>query len=306
MHLLLFGLSILIVGCVSSCASAQDDDSSLKTGFIDVGETRLYYEEMGEGRPVVMVHAALLDRRMWDDQFELYGEDYRVIRYDARGHGLSDSATDPFSHHQDLALLMDGLNIERATIMGMSMGGYIAVDFALEYPERATALVLVAPGLTGFTFTSEEDTEFRKNISKAAQEGDFDRVVEYFQRAWTDGPRRSPDQVDPTVRERVESMASAAIRKRNPKRVLVRLDPPAIGRLHEIRVPVLAIVGDLDMPGIMEIVDLIERDVEGAQKVVITDVAHMVNMEKPQEFNRAVLDFLATVKDEIDPPEGGI
>lgn len=264
-----------------------------RTGFIDVGTTQLYYEEMGTGKPLVMIHGGLLDRRMWDGQFAFFAKSFRVIRYDARGHGLSKAPAGTYSHHEDLKRLLDGLEVEKAAIMGLSLGGYIAIDFALACPDRVGALVLAAPGLTGYKFESEPLKKNNELFNKAARENDLKMIVEYFQRSWTDGPSRTPDQVDPVVREKVRQMSMATLESWNDESRETRLEPPAIDRLPEIRVPTLAVVGDLDMPDILEIVGLIEKNIKGARKEVIHGVAHMVNMERPADFNRIVLDFLS-------------
>ena len=293
-RIFLFVFSLLVLGCVQKPEETKVSGMvSQKTGYVDIGKTSLYYEEMGQGKPLIMLHGGLLDRRMWDDQFDAFAEQYRVIRYDARGHGNSESVADTFAHHEDLRLLMEGLNVEKAVLMGLSMGGYIAIDFALAYPEKVTALVLAAPGLTGYVFDSDVLKKNNEQLRQAAMDEDLDMVVEYFQRSWTDGPTRSPDEVDPAVREKVRSMSIANVKKWNPRSVERRLDPPAIGRLSEIRIPVLIILGDLDMPDITDIVDIIEKDIKGAHKVVLKDVAHMIDMEKPGEYNRVVLDFLS-------------
>ncbi len=239
-----------------------------------------------------MIHGGLLDRRMWDDQFAVFAEELRVIRYDARGHGLSKAPGGTFSHHEDLRRLLDALRIDKAAILGLSMGGYIAIDFALAYPDRVSALILAAPGLTGYKFDSEILKKNNEALNRAARDNDLKMLVEYFQRSWTDGPARTPDQVDPAVREKVRQMSSGTLQNWNKESRETRLEPAAIGRLAEIRAPTLAVVGDLDMPDILEIVNLIEKNVKGARKVIIKGVAHMVNMERPAEFNRAVLDFL--------------
>lgn len=286
-------LTLVISLAVSMAGiSMADQELQPKTGTIDVENAQIYYEEMGAGKPLVMIHGGLLDRRMWDDQFAVFAKSQRVIRYDARGHGLSKAPSGTYSHHEDLKKLFDGLKIERAVIMGLSMGGYIAIDFALAYPDRVSGLVLAAPGLTGYKFESESLKKNNELFNKAAQENDLKMLVEYFQRSWTDGPFRTPDQVDPAVREKVRQMSMATLKNWNDESREIRLEPPAIGRLAEIRVPTLAIVGDLDMPDILEIVGLVEKNVRGTQKEVIKGVAHMVNMERPQEFNRIVLDFL--------------
>jgi 3-oxoadipate enol-lactonase len=285
------GIVTILAAALSGCLPAAAGQKP-KTGFIDVGNAQIYYEERGAGDPVVMIHGGLLDRRMWDGQFAVFAEKHRVIRYDARGHGLSKAGDGTFSHHEDLKRLLDALKIEKAAIMGLSMGGYIAIDFALAYPDRVAALILAAPGMTGYKFDSEVLKKNNEALNKAARDNDLKMLVEYFQRSWTDGPARTPDQVHPDVREKVRQMSMETLRGRNRESREIRLEPAAIGRLAEIHAPTLAVVGDLDMPDILEIVGLIEKNVKGARKVVIEGVAHMVNMERPAEFNRAVLDFL--------------
>jgi len=264
-----------------------------KSGYINVGEAKIYYEEMGNGSPLVMVHGGLLDHSMWDGQFSAFASSHRVVRYDARGHGLSKAPSGTFSHHEDLKELLDKIKVGKTAVMGLSLGGYIAVDFALAYPERVSALILVAPGLTGYELTSEPVKQHTELMNKAFMDKDLKMAVEYFQRAWTDGPARSPEKVNPDVREKLRQMAVGSIQSINLDSREIRLQPPAINRLAEIQVPTLAVVGDLDMPDILEIVGLIEKNIPGAQKVVIKGVAHMVNMEKPEEFNRIVRDFLS-------------
>ncbi|UCD24904.1 MAG: alpha/beta hydrolase, partial [Gemmatimonadota bacterium] len=118
-------------------------------------------------------------------------------------------------------------------------------------------------------------------------------VNEVFARAWCDGPHRRPEDVDPLVREKVLEMLAGSELRWRYSGLAQTLTPPAVGRLAEIDVTTLAVVGDIDMPDILEIVDLIVAQVPGARRVVIPDVAHMVNMEKPQEFNTHLTEFLA-------------
>jgi 3-oxoadipate enol-lactonase len=230
---------------------------------------------------------------MWDEQFVEFSKQYRVIRYDARGHGDSETVSDTFSHHEDLKHLMEALNIKKAILMGLSMGGYISIDFALSCPEKVKALILVSPGLTGYKFKSKALEENNKQLIKAIQAGNPDNIVEYFQRSWTDGPYRRPDQVDSTVRERVRIMTIETVQKYNFQNLEKRLEPPAMNRLSEIKIPTLTITGKLDMPDIGEIAGMIGRDIVGAKKIEIESGAHMINMEKPKEFNEIVLEFLS-------------
>jgi pimeloyl-ACP methyl ester carboxylesterase len=187
---------------------------------------------------------------------------------------------------------MDKLGIKKAVIMGLSLGGYVAIDFALKYPERVSALVLAAPGLTGYEFKSKAFSKYLEQYRKAAGEKNKEAMAEAFLAGWTDGPYRKPSQVDPIIRKKIKNMILGTFANTSPRGRQIRLEPAAINRLSELHVPTLAIVGTLDMPGIIEIVNLIEKNVSGAKKVLIKDVAHMLNMEKPAEYNRIVLDFL--------------
>jgi pimeloyl-ACP methyl ester carboxylesterase len=288
---------------LSSAKSPASDQARVKSGYIQSGTARLYYEERGRGVALIMIHGGGLDRRNWDDQFNVLAERYQVIRYDARNHGLSQGEPETFSHHEDLYRLMNSLGIPEAVIIGLSMGGYIAIDFALAHPEKVMALIPVSPGLTGYEFKDRQVIENNKRISEAK---DLDEAVEYIMRSWTAGPYRSPEQIDPGVRNRAREMYTATYQNWRRGNREERLKPEAIGRLAEIRVPTLVVVGDLDMPGILEIASLIEKNVASAKKSVIRGAAHLVNMEKPKEFNQVVLDFLSDISPYPARPETSI
>ena len=279
--------ALLIGGCSRQVAT--------QTGFVQVNGARLHYEEAGQGTPVVMIHGGFLDARMWDPQFEVVARRYRAIRYDVRAHGQSATDSVEFADHEDLLALLDSLGIESAVVVGLSMGGQIATDFALTHPERVTALVLVSPGLSGFQPDNDELTAFRRELEAAFESGDFARVTEVFARTWCDGPRRQPQDVDPAVRTRVLEMLGGSEQRWQYWNLQRGIDPPAVDRLEEIRAPTLAVEGSLDMTVIHEIVDRIVARVPGARKVVIPGAAHMLNMEKPEQFNETLLAFLQDV-----------
>ena len=289
---------VFIEGCAPAPQTEPESEEQpaapvIKSGFVEVGDTQqLYYEEMGEGHPLVMLHGGFLDGRMWDPQFEVFAEHYRVVRYDARNTGRSRGVAGTYSHYQDLAKLLEKLEIEKPALMGLSLGGRTILDFVIAYPDRASAIVLVSPGAGGYRFTSAALEKNSKAEFQAFQEGDLPKAIEYFQRSWTDGPSRTPSEVDPAVREKVRMMALGTAENWNLECISRDLEPHAIGRLAEIVAPTLAVVGELDMPGILEIADAVGENVEGAEVVVIPGVAHMVNMEKPAEFNQIVLEFL--------------
>jgi 3-oxoadipate enol-lactonase len=292
--LLMVVVMLAAAGCAGPAPELTEEPpvEKVETGYAEFGHSRIYYEIKGTGEPLVLIHGGLLDCRMWDDQFEVLAERYRVIRYDASGHGRSATPPDAYHDHEDLDALMAALSIDRAVIMGLSFGGRVAIDYALEHPDRVVAVVAAGPGLGGFRFDSEEVLEGRQELIEAWGRGEWDRVVELFQRSWTDGPYRSPEEVDPAVREKVRVMTRTGIENAAEGRTM---DPPAIDRLDELRMPTLVVVGELDMPDIHEIAELLVAANPNAEKTVIEGVAHMVNMEKPEEFNRVVLEYLEGV-----------
>jgi 3-oxoadipate enol-lactonase len=256
------------------------------TGFFN----GLYYEIAGEGHPLVLIHGGLVNSGLWDDQFEVFAGQYRTLRYDVRGFGKSKSPTSYYSNHGDLRDLLDFLGIERAYVLGLSMGGGIAIDFTLAYPNHVAALLPIAAGLGGYRATSNR--ALRDEMEAAYESGDKERAVELSLQVWTDGPYRTPDQVDPIVRERIRAMTLHTFDLPDYEQWLQRLEPPASDRLAEIHVPTLFVVGDQDVEDILKIGDLIIANVRGAQRAVIPNTAHHLNMEQPAEFNRVVLEFL--------------
>lgn len=272
---------------------SRADLQQLKTGFVKVSDAELYYEELGEGDPVVLIHGGALDCRMWDDQFRAFARHHRVIRYDVRGAGKTKSPPHAYSDHGDLYALLKHLGIRKTAVIGLSLGGRIAIDFTLQHPEMVTALVPVAPGLSGYEFKGEDLQEDMAGLAEAYQREDYDQVVEFFQRSWTDGPHRTPSQVDPNIREKIRAMAIKGVPGWAIQQHAMPMQPPAIGRLDQIKVPTLAIVGKLDMSDIHAIVDLLVKEIPGARKTVVPDAAHVINMEQPVEFNRIVLEFLS-------------
>ncbi|MDQ5851087.1 MAG: alpha/beta hydrolase [Chloroflexota bacterium] len=209
-----------------------------EAGFADVNGARLYYEVAGEGHPLVLLHGGLVDRRMWDGQFGVFAEGFRVIRYDARGYGNSETGIGTYSNHEDLHGLLRFLDIPEAYLLGLSGGGLLAIDFTLAYPEMVDALIPVAPGLSGYTW-SDAMQQYGSEMGSAFERGDLSHALELWLRTWTDGPTRTPDEVDPAVRERVREMTAHAFGRFSEQATLEPLEPPAISRLAEIHVPTL-------------------------------------------------------------------
>lgn len=264
-----------------------------RSGFVPVEGARLWYEEVGAGPPLVLLHAGLGDSRMWDPQVAAFAPAHRVIRYDARGFGRSDPARGAYSAPADLVGLLDGLELGRAHLLGLSMGGAVALDAALAFPERVASLVLASARPSGLA-PSAVLRDGWDAVDEAVEAGDLAGANELELRMWVDGPRRQPGAVDPAVRALVGEMNASLLA--GPDEGEPRpLDPPAVGRLAEIAAPTLVIVGDLDQPDVVAAGNLLAAGIPGARLRVVAGTAHLPNLERPDEFNRLIAGLLGEV-----------
>jgi pimeloyl-ACP methyl ester carboxylesterase len=267
-----------------------------QTGFLDGQGAPLYYEVAGTGQPLLLIHAGVADSRMWDDQFQTFAQQYRVVRYDLRGFGKSTVPSGKFANHEDVTALFEYLGIKQAHLIGISFGGLIALDFTLAHPEKVTSLVLGAPDVSGRESSSADVSRFAVEEEALLERGDLAGATELNLRMWLDVPRRTLDQVDHIVRQRIYDMQYHAFTVPIPdESEELSLEPPAITRLAEIHVPTLLIVGEYDIPDKIELVGQLAEEIALARQIVIPNAAHIVNMEQPAEFNRVVLDFLAHI-----------
>src|SRR5215210_7981057 len=263
-----------------------------ETGTAEVNGAEFYFEVVGEGEPLVLVHAGIADSRMWEGQITAFADRYRVIRYDMLGFGRTQIVEGPFSHHEDLRGLLDFLDIDRAHLVGCSMGGGAVLDFALEYPDRIGNLVLVGSAVGGFRPEIDPPKQWDELVA-ADEAGDLERISELEVQIWVDGPGRSPDFVDASVRDLVREMNLIALR--NEALELGEEwepDPAAADRLPDVQATTLLIVGDEDQPRVLAAADLLEKELPNVRKVVMHGTAHVPNMERPEEFDRIVLEFL--------------
>ncbi len=271
----------------------------MTSGTVEINGEKLYYEIGGEGETLVLCHAGFVDSGMWDNQWSVLTQQYRVIRFDARGYGKSAKATGPVCRRDDAYQLLKQLGVERAILIGCSMGGEMVIDMTLEHPELVSALLAISATPSGFQMQGEPPPYMMEMVD-AVQKGDLQRASELQIRIWVDGPFREPDQVNPLVRQRAaamnrimlknETFAIADLQPLNP------LNPPAVGRLGEITVPTLIIAGELDAPEIVRAADVLQAGIPGAKKVILSNAAHVPSMEQPEVFNQTILNFLATVQ----------
>jgi pimeloyl-ACP methyl ester carboxylesterase len=267
-----------------------------QSGFVNIDKAKLYYEVAGMGTPLVMVHAGVADSRQWDNEFAYFSHRNQVIRYDMRGYGKSEPVDGEFNHMSDLVSLLDALGVHGPIIiMGCSMGGGLAMDFALTYPARVKALIMVDSGPSGLELDVPTPSKFA-DADKAYESGDLDLLAEIETQIWFDGMGRTPEQVNLTMRNLLYEMNRLALShevKGLGKR-LPNTETPAFDRLESLNIPVLIIVGSHDTPYILAAADYIKEKVKLANKIIIEDAAHLPNMDQPQEFQRAIEKFLSS------------
>jgi pimeloyl-ACP methyl ester carboxylesterase len=264
---------------------------AVETGFAEINDARIYYEVAGRDAPLVFVHGYALDCRMWDDQFDDFADRYRVVRYDIRGFGRSDPPTAaPYSNHDDLRRLLDLLGIDRAHVCGLSMGGGIAIDFALEHPERVGSLVLISSALGGSTRGLGSMTDTVMAMIAAGNAGDLPEA----KRLWLESPLFAPANRDAGVAARLRHMVGnwSGWQLTNEANH-VDPDPLPALRLADLVCPTLVTVGELDSEVVHAVAVDIEKGAPNASRVVVPDAGHMANMEAPAAVNAHIADFLA-------------
>lgn len=249
--------------------------------------TRLHYELRGSGPAVVLVHGGLVDSRQWDDQMTPLSRRFRVVRYDLRGYGRSDAPAGTFSHIEDLRGLLDVLGVPRATVVGLSLGGIVAADFALEYPQRVERLVLVGAGLRGDTQPVDA-----KSLT-AYQVGARDGAEPYFD-AFLQADLLAGVRDRPVARERMHRMMVDNFKALEylASGVITYPATPTIERLGEIRSPTVVMIGSLDGEALRNIATTLTSKIPGARKIVIAGASHHPPVETPGDFNRLLLDVL--------------
>ena len=266
---------IVVIACTALAATQPRKAGLAKNGIA--------YEVAGNGPVVVLITGSNLDRRMWAREAGWLASDHTVVRYDLRAHGASDTATRPFRHVDDLFALLDELQIQKATLIGLSAGSTIALDAALAEPSRVERLILAGPAVSGFR--SGVQLPFTGALVAALQARDYARAGEVLLGSTVfAAPRESQTLVRQMVMEN-ERMWSI------PREMLLPVERPAIDRLNELNVPTLVMLGELDafQRGDAE---LLARRVAGAHLVVVPGGGHLLNLTSPDEFRTEVSRFL--------------
>jgi pimeloyl-ACP methyl ester carboxylesterase len=278
----------------------------METAFVEVDGGRLYVELEGDGHPLVLVHGGLGSLRMWDDQAPILAEHFRVLRYDTRGFGRTETEEVEYSETDDLAAVLDLAGADTAYVIGQSRGGTIALDFALARPDRVDALASVAGGISGRKREEPEGTVPPPwdEMDRLWQAKDYEGLADLEVEVWVDGWGEPRTRIDPAVRRRVRDAILEGLRAEHPEPTARPLEPPAVERLGDLRMPLLVVVGTADERGSVLSAWHLSSAVEHARLVELPDVAHMVQLEQPGRFNQLLLEFLFEVEGRGTVPAG--
>jgi 3-oxoadipate enol-lactonase len=253
---------------------------------VGVNGARLWYDETGSGDAVLLLHGGLGDSRLWEPVVPVLAERFRTIRTDLRFYGRSTGPAVPWSWQDDVIGLLDDLRLERTALVGLSLGGGLALDVALARPDRLWALGLVAPGLGGHdgdAYSAEHEARYEA----AEAEGDLETAMAIDFEVW------APLGADERFRQLWHATPDAnglppGLEPLPPK------DPPAKERLAELTVPTLVVTASHDPAGFREIGPLVARDAPNARHLEL-DSDHYVTLREPELVARTLLEFLESV-----------
>lgn len=255
---------------------------------IEGGELRV--KITGQGEPLVLIHGMAQDHRLWIPQVDAFAQHYQVISYDMRGFGGSSRPDGPYRAEDDLAQLLDQLQITSAHILGLSLGGSVATRFALAYPEQTQSLIVAGPVLQGFT-DADDFMQALKSVWGIARE----QGVEAAKIAWLELPLfthllKSPESAA-LARQMLDDYDGWHWQNRDPE-IWPEVMPAE--RLSDISVPTLIITGDHEIIGLKRAGASMANQIPNTEAVTIANAGHVVNLEQSEEFNRAVTEFLQT------------
>jgi len=275
---------LLLVLSVSNLYSQKSD-----SGYIQVDGDKLFYETAGQGETIILIHDGLIHHEIWDNQFPVFAQTHRVVRYDRRGYGKSPNPQGLFSNIEDLNQLFIQLEIDNAIVFGMSAGGGLAIDFTLQYPEKVNGLVLVGAVVSGYGYSTHMLTRGGR-INLAEMIAKPDQIIKYF--GWDDPYEIYSENVKAKEKrlKLLEAYPHNASFARN--RFVIPPDRPAVKFLSEIKIPALVLVGEFDIPDVHAHSGVIETGIPNAKREILFKCGHLIPLEQPKAFNESVKIFL--------------
>jgi 3-oxoadipate enol-lactonase len=250
----------------------------------DGGE--LIAEEAGDGTPVVLIHGFSFDRSLWDPQFAALVRRHRAVRYDLRGFGQSSAPVSAAGHVEDLLVLLDASLIDRAHLVGLSLGANIALATAARHPDRVRSVVLASPGLPGHAWTTPRPPDEAAGVARS-------QGVAAAKEWWLGHEIFRSAERYPAARARLADMVGRWPAHPWGAGPAAPPLPSLTGCLGTLAAPALVMNGALDAPGYREIAARLHREIPGARREEFPDAGHLLNLERPERFNGHLLSFLA-------------
>lgn len=248
----------------------------MQNGYLDHNNGKLYFEVVGGGDPIVLIHGFSLDHRMWEPQVGFLKNKFKVIRYDLRGFGKSSVPRGTYSHHDDLKALLEHLGVSNAHLVGLSLGGEIAIDFTLTFPNMVKSLVLADSSLGGYKSTVDWNVHPEEGLEKAKENWINHEV---FSKATTN------KFASEKLQEILKDYSGWHWFNSDPRE---KLDPPAIEQIQNIKVPTIIMVGENDLNYYHNIANLLNQKIAGSNKIIIPNSGHMSNLENIDVFSRVL------------------
>lgn len=254
--------------------------------MIELSGAHIRCEDQGAGPCTVLVHGLGGDIYSWDRLWPLLSEDRRLLRYDLRDFGLSTAKSDAsFTHVGDLAELLDTRSVDCCDLIGVSMGGSIALGFALDHPDKVRTLALISPQIAGWEW-SEAWRERWQSLTVAAREGRMDEAKRlWWQHPMFDSTRATAAAED--LRQEIDRFAGRQWICDNHALVL-----PDIERLHELRSPTLLLTGERDLEDFRLMADIIEASSDSVQRMDVSGRGHLLHVEAPELCAQHIAAFL--------------
>jgi pimeloyl-ACP methyl ester carboxylesterase len=279
---------LLLAVSVCSAEPAVSDSGKATSGYVELSGSKIYYEERGSGPAVVFLHDGLLDSVSWDEVWQRLTTKYQAVRYDRRGYGRSDLATNSFSPADDLLKLLTHLKVEHAIVVGSSSGSAVAIDFAIEHPERVDGLFLLGPTLHGV----ESSAEFRQRANRNNEPMERDDV-RAMARNWSQDSFLIAGRNEEARRKIFDQLvANAEKLKQYDSTLEEKLSPPASKRLAEIKTPTLILVGEADIADVHTHATAINAGIIFSERIVVKEAGHLIQLEKPDEVVKRLESFV--------------
>ena len=256
----------------------------MTTGACEVTRGVLKYEIHGKGETITFLHGFGMDHRLWQPQIEYFTQQFQVLTYDLRGFGTSSIPGSPYAHHDDLARLLEHLGINQTHLVGLSLGGEIAIDTTLTHPDLVKSLTLINSSLGGYASTVSWNVHAR-------EEGIPNGKHYWLTHEVFNETRKHPEAYT-HLQQMVKDYSGSHWIDGDMRK---KLFPKAIDRIMEIAVPTLIMKGANDLSYFHDVARILERRIELSRTEEIEDSGHLINIEQPIIFNTMLVDFLDTL-----------